>query len=57
MPLSNSTEIVEEIKKLGGDAKLTVYPEVEHGGWTVTYENPRLYEWFLEHRISDRKKD
>jgi predicted peptidase len=57
VPLSNSAEIVEEIKKLGGDAKLTVYPEVEHGGWTVTYENPRLYEWFLEHRISDRKKD
>ncbi|MBN1796544.1 MAG: prolyl oligopeptidase family serine peptidase [Sedimentisphaerales bacterium] len=57
VPLSNSARIVEEIKKVGGNAKLTVYPEAGHDSWTVTYENPQLYEWFLEHRISDRKKN
>lgn len=57
VPLSRSAEIVEAINKQGGEAKLTVYPEAGHDCWTVTYENPQLYEWFLEHRISDRKKD
>lgn len=57
VPLSKSAGIVEAIKDIGGDAELTVYPEAEHDSWTVTYENPELYEWFLEHRISDKKKD
>ena len=57
IPLSRSAEIVDSINKMGGNAKLTVYPEAGHDSWTVTYENPQLYEWFLEHRISDRKKD
>jgi len=55
VPLSQSSDIVEAIKKLGGDAKLTVYPEAGHDSWTETYDNPELYDWLLEHRLSDRK--
>lgn len=57
VPLARSAEIVESINNMGGSAKLTVYPEAEHDSWTQTYENPELYEWFLQHRISDRKRD
>jgi len=56
VPLSRSAEIVKAIEKLGGNAKLTVYPEAGHDCWTPTYNNPQLYKWFLSHRISDRKK-
>ncbi len=56
VPLSRSAEIVKAIEKLGGDAKLTVYPEAGHDSWTETYNNQELYDWFLKHRISDRKK-
>ena len=56
VPLARSEEMVEAVKKAGGDAKLTVYPDAEHDSWTVTYDNPELYEWFLSHKISDRKK-
>jgi predicted peptidase len=56
VPLIRSQEMVDAVKKAGGDAKLTIYPEAEHDSWTETYNNPQLYEWFLSHKISDRQK-
>jgi predicted peptidase len=56
VPVQRSQEMVDEVKAAGGDAKLTIYSEAEHDSWTQTYENPELYQWFLSHRISDRKK-
>jgi predicted peptidase len=55
VPLIRSQEMVDAVKKVGGNAKLTVYPEAQHDSWTETYNNPELYQWFLSHRISDRK--
>ena len=54
--VKKSEEMVNAIVDLGGDAKLTVYPDAGHDSWTQTYNNRKLYDWFLEHRISDRKK-
>jgi predicted peptidase len=56
VPVIRSQEMVDAVKRAGGDAKLTIYPEAEHDSWTETYNNPELYEWFLSHKISDRKK-
>jgi predicted peptidase len=56
VPVQRSQEMVDEVKAAGGDAKLTIYPDAEHDSWTQTYENAELYEWFLSHRINDRKK-
>ena len=51
VPLKRSQEMVDAVKKLGGDKiKLTVYEGVDHNSWTETYANPKLYEWFLSHR-------
>jgi predicted peptidase len=50
VPLARSESMVEAMKKAGGDVQLTVYPEAEHDSWTETYNNPKLYEWFLSHR-------
>ena len=50
VPLRESTEMVEALKRAGGDAQLTVYPEAQHDSWTEAYNNPKLYEWFLSHR-------
>jgi predicted peptidase len=54
--VKKSEEMVNAINALGGNAMLTVYPDAGHDSWTKTYDNPKLYDWFLEHRISDRKK-
>ncbi len=48
--LAESEKMVEALKKFGNDAKLTVYPEAGHDSWTETYNNPELYEWFLQHK-------
>jgi predicted peptidase len=50
VPLSKSEEMVDAVRRAGGDVKLTVYPDVEHNSWKPTYDNPQVYEWLLSHR-------
>jgi predicted peptidase len=50
VPLCKSQEMVDAVRRSGGDVRLTVYPDVEHNSWTVTYNNPDVYEWLLSHR-------
>ena len=37
----------------GADARLTVYPDLAHDCWTMTYRDSRLYLWFLDHSLPD----
>ena len=46
--VTRSKEMVKAVQQAGGNAKLTVYPGVEHDSFTQTYADPKLYEWFLE---------
>lgn len=48
VPLVRSQDMVDAIKKHGGNPKLTVYPEAGHNAWTETYANPEFYDWLLE---------
>lgn len=50
VPVERSREMVDAIKAAGGNAKLTVYPDVGHDSYTRTYANPKLYEWFLKNQ-------
>jgi predicted peptidase len=47
--IEESTKMVNALKECGADVRFTVYPDAEHDAWTETYDNPELYEWFLEH--------
>ncbi len=48
--LVESERMVEALKRLGNEAKLTIYPEAGHDSWSATYNNPELYDWFLKHK-------
>ena len=48
--LARSQSMVDALKAVGGNVRFTVYPDAEHDSWTQTYDNPELYEWFLQHR-------
>lgn len=48
--VKNCREMAAALKKSGGDVKLTVYPDLKHDCWTVTYNNPEVYEWLLAHK-------
>lgn len=50
VPSSESKEMVSALKACGGNVQFTVYPEADHDSWTQTYNNPALYDWFLQHR-------
>jgi predicted peptidase len=44
-----SQRMVDALRACGGNVRFTVYPGVGHDSWTQTYDNPELYEWFLQH--------
>jgi predicted peptidase len=52
VPIKSTQWLVDSLEQYGGKVKLTTYPGVGHDSWTETYDNPELYEWFLEHTLS-----
>lgn len=59
--LEESERMINALKKTGAqEVELTVYPEASHDSWTATYNNPKLYDWFLKHQrqgpISDFRR-
>lgn len=50
VPLSASQDMVDYLKKVGGNVAFTIYPEAGHDSWTKTFNNPALYEWFLKNK-------
>jgi predicted peptidase len=55
VPVEMSTDLVRSIRLKGGQPKLTIYDNVGHDSWTATYNNPEVYTWLLEQRLSQRK--
>jgi predicted peptidase len=49
-----SQQMIDAIKALGGNPKLTIYPDVQHDSWVRAYEDPALYEWLLSHSLQNR---
>lgn len=56
VPLAESQTMVQAVTRAGGQAKLTVYPDAQHDSWTVTYENPELYDWLLSQERATEDK-
>ncbi len=51
VPPAESKVMVAALGKAGcHDVTLTLYPQIGHDAHTETYNNPKLYEWFLSHR-------
>lgn len=50
VPLKNSQELVDVLKKHNGNVKFTIYSDAGHDSWTETYENPELYAWLLRQK-------
>jgi predicted peptidase len=50
-----SQRLVDALKKIGNNARLTIYPEAGHDSWTETYNNQELYDWFLQQKLTASK--
>jgi len=51
VPLKEDADMVDALKKCGGDVKFTIYQDVGHGAWVQAYNNPELYDWMLSHSL------
>jgi len=48
IPVDESRQLFNYIQRLGNDnAKLTVYPGVDHDSWTQTYANQDVWDWLF----------
>jgi predicted peptidase len=56
VPVIESEVMVEAVRRAGGQAKLTIYPDAGHDAWTAAYNDPELYVWLLSHRRAERGK-
>ncbi len=53
VPVTESLKMIDTLRKSGADARLTVYPDLAHDCWTMTYRDSRIYLWFLDHSLSE----
>ena len=54
VPVKGGTDKVEAIEKDGSKVRSTFYPGRGHDCWHETYNDPVLYDWFLQHKRSGR---
>ncbi|HUI70248.1 MAG TPA: prolyl oligopeptidase family serine peptidase [Spirochaetia bacterium] len=50
VPPGESSSMVEALRKEGAKVRFTLYPDLDHECWMLTYQNDKLYDWFLQHR-------
>ena len=48
VPVARSRDMVNAIKKAGGNPKYTEYPGVDHDSWTQTYGNSKVWDWLFK---------
>lgn len=47
--VEESEKMVNAVNAKGGNAKLTIYPELKHRSWDPTFSNPEVTKWLLSH--------
>ncbi len=52
-PIRYSNGIVEALRAFNANVRYTVYKGAGHDIVTRTYHNQELYDWFLQHRLTD----
>ncbi len=51
VPVSRTTEMIEALRAVGANPRVTIYPDLAHDSWTATYRNPELYVWLFAQRL------
>lgn len=50
-----SRDMIDALKKAGGNPRYTEYPGVAHNSWDRAYGTAELYDWLLKHRRASRQ--
>ncbi|MCU0878717.1 MAG: prolyl oligopeptidase family serine peptidase [Pirellulaceae bacterium] len=54
--VTGNEEMVAALKKVGANVQFKLYPDLPHDCWTVTYEDPNVWEWLLAQRREKQSK-
>jgi predicted peptidase len=52
VPVKRSREMIDALKKAGGNPIYTEYPGVDHNSWDRAYSTEKLYTWLLQHKLN-----
>lgn len=55
VPIETSIQMVKAINLAGGNAKLTIYPNVGHHAWEPAFANPNVLKWLVTYESSGKK--
>jgi pimeloyl-ACP methyl ester carboxylesterase len=47
VPVAQTQQMIDAIRQAGGNPLVTIYPDLGHDVWTVTYANDALYTWLF----------
>jgi predicted esterase len=47
VPVARTREMIDAIRQAGGEPLVTIYPDLGHDVWTVTYADEALYTWLF----------
>ncbi|MFO7545145.1 MAG: prolyl oligopeptidase family serine peptidase [Trueperaceae bacterium] len=50
VPVEDSLALVEKVRALGGNPRLTIYAGVGHDSWDRAYGDPELRAWLVAQR-------
>ena len=50
-----SRKMVDAVCAVGGNAKLTIYPENAHDAWSDTYRSAKVFQWLLTKKNENKK--
>ncbi len=55
VPVAGTQNMIQAIRQAGGSPSVTLYPDLGHDIWTITYNDEQLYTWmFAQNRASSR---
>lgn len=50
VPVEHSRRLIDAVRRLGGNARLTEYPGVGHDSWSPAYAYPEFLAWLVAQR-------
>jgi predicted peptidase len=48
--VTESIHMVNAVNQCGGNAKLTIYPDIAHNSWEKAFATDELYNWLLDQK-------
>jgi predicted peptidase len=56
VPVTESRQMVEALKAIGGNVRYNEYEGVGHNSWDRAYAEPEIFSWMLAQKLKKTKR-